>query len=322
MDIKKVIYLETQIKPSSEGNPMRLDQALAKQLPEHSRMRLKGWIEAGQVWVDGKIKEPSDKVYGGEQILIKAEVEIQGTWEGEEIPLNIVFEDDHLIVINKPANLVVHPAVGNRAGTLVNALLHHAPVLKEIPRAGIVHRLDKDTTGLMVVAKSLVAHTSLVSQLHRRKVHRIYEAIVQGVMLSGGTIDAPMARNPQDRKRMAVVVGGKPAISHYRILEKFKHHTHIRVQLETGRTHQIRVHMAHIHYPLVGDKIYGWRFKSPPKVTSEPAMSALEVLKHFKRQALHARELGLIHPVSKEEMHWEVGLPEDMKALIRALRVI
>ena len=234
----------------------------------------------------------------------------------EAIPLAVVYEDDELIVIDKPAGLVVHPAAGHQDGTLLNALLYHVPDIANVPRAGIVHRLDKDTTGLMVVAKTLEAHTKLVAQLQARSVSRIYEAIVIGVITSGGTIDAPIGRHGVQRQKMAVVDAGKVAVSHYRVLERFRAHTHTRVKLETGRTHQIRVHMSHIGYPLVGDPVYGGRFRIPP-VASQ---TLVQTLREFPRQALHARFLELDHPATGVRMKWESPLPEDFLWLLSLLR--
>lgn len=295
----------------------RLDQVLAILFPEHSRSRLKDWIERGQVLVDGQRLRPKDKVLGDETVEINAELELHSeAWQGEEIPIDVIFQDDDILVLNKPAGLVVHPASGNQAGTLVNALLHHSPELNNLPRAGIVHRLDKDTTGLLVVAKSFKAHISLVSQLQSRSLKREYEAIVWGVMPSGGTVNAPIARHPYDRKRMAVVEDGKEAVSHYRVLKRFKSHSHIQVQLETGRTHQIRVHMAHLQYPIVGDKTYGGRLRVPPGSSEK----LLTLLRNFSRQALHARRLVLIHPNSGSEMSFEAPMPSDMQILLKELQ--
>lgn len=310
----KLIHLTTSIP--AELAEKRLDQALAAIFPEYSRSRLKDWIEKGHVLVNGHSMRPKDKVFGNESVEIKAEIEQQSEdWRAEYIPLKIIFEDSHILVINKPAGLVVHPAAGNRAGTLVNALLHHAEELKNLPRAGIVHRLDKDTTGLLVVAKTLQAHNSLVSQLQARSLKREYEAVVWGNILSGGTVDANIARHPQDRKRMAVVETGKEAITHYRVLKRFKSHTHLQIKLETGRTHQIRVHFSYIHYPIVGDKTYGGRLRVPPKASE----SLLNMLRNFSRQALHARRLGLVHPLTGEEMMFEAEIPADFKALLEEL---
>lgn len=294
----------------------RLDQAVARVIPDYSRARLQQWIREGRLLVDGKVLAPKTKVYGGESIRLEAIVAEQDQWQAEEIPLEIVHEDDSLIVINKPAGLVVHPAAGNREGTLLNALLHHAPELNKIPRAGIVHRLDKDTTGLMVVAKTLQAQKSLVEQLQSRSVSRQYRAIVYGVFVSGGTIDLPIGRHPIDRKKMAVVDGGKEAITHYRLNEKFRDFTLVSVKLETGRTHQIRVHMAHLKHPLVGDSVYGGRLRFP-KGASERLMTELRA---FNRQALHAQRLALLHPEHGELIEWSVALPQDMQHLIKVLQ--
>ncbi len=266
--------------------------------------------------VDGKSMRPKDKLQGIEQIELEPVVEPEQRWEAEAIPLDIRYEDEQLIVLNKPAGLVVHPAAGNRAGTMLNALLHHAPELASVPRAGIVHRLDKETSGLLVVARTLQAQTALVAQLQARSMTREYRAVVSGVMTGGGTVEAPIGRHAVDRKRMAVTPSGKPAVTHYRVVERFRGHTHIKVRLETGRTHQIRVHMAHIRYPLVGDPVYGGRLKLP-KGCSE---ALRQVLRGFHRQALHAGRLGLEHPGSGLAMEWEAELPEDMCRLLEALR--
>ncbi len=294
----------------------RLDQALVKLFPDYSRSRLQTWLKQGQIRIDGEIRKPKDKVIGGEQVELQLELVSENDWQAEDIPLEIIYEDESLLVINKPAGMVVHPAAGNYSGTLLNALLHYAPELEAIPRAGIVHRLDKDTTGLLVVARSLPAQKSLVVQLQARAFLREYVAIVQGVMTAGGCVDAPIGRHPVNRKRMAVVSSGKPAITHYRVSERYRCHTRLSVKLETGRTHQIRVHMAHIHHPLLGDPVYGGRFKIPP--ASDEGL--LEVLKNFKRQALHAQKLGLSHPQSGEFIEWRVEVPEDMQQLQQALR--
>jgi 23S rRNA pseudouridine1911/1915/1917 synthase len=284
----------------------RLDQALAKLFPEYSRTRLQAWIKAGQVTVDGKVLKPRDKVHTGQNIIVTPIIEPQEHWEAQPIVLDIIYEDDDIIIINKPAGLVVHPGAGTRDKTMLNALLHHAPELTKLPRAGIIHRLDKDTSGLLVVARNLKSHTKLVADLQQRNIKREYEAIVVGVMTAGGTIDAPIGRHPKDRKRMAVVVFGKPAITHYRVIKRFKAHTHIKVMLETGRTHQIRVHMAHIHYPIVGDPVYGGNKAR---------------YKNFKRQALHAKCLGLIHPRTGKQMEWHAPLPNDMQWLLEELSI-
>ncbi|MHA7855687.1 MULTISPECIES: 23S rRNA pseudouridine(1911/1915/1917) synthase RluD [Marinobacter] len=294
----------------------RLDQAAAELMPEHSRSRLQSWIKSGALTVNGTVRKPRDKVMLDDVLDLDAEPEVQVTWEAEPISLDIVYEDEHLLVINKPAGLVVHPAAGHADGTLVNALLNHAPEVENLPRAGIVHRLDKDTSGIMVVARSLIAHTSLVDQLQTRTMGREYEAVVVGSLTGGATVDAPIGRHPQDRKRMAVVPSGKPAVTHYRLLERFAAHTHIQCKLESGRTHQIRVHMTHVRHPLVGDPAYGGRLRLP-KGTTEELRQALAA---FNRQALHARRLTLEHPETGETLSWEVPLPEDMVQLIEALR--
>ncbi|MCO2325992.1 23S rRNA pseudouridine(1911/1915/1917) synthase RluD [Pseudomonas aeruginosa] len=294
----------------------RLDQIAAQLFPEHSRSRLAGWIKDGRLTVDGAVLRPRDIVHSGAQLVLEAEQEAQGEWLAQDIELEIVYEDEHILVIDKPAGLVVHPAAGHQDGTLLNALLYHVPDIANVPRAGIVHRLDKDTTGLMVVAKTLEAHTKLVAQLQARSVSRIYEAIVIGVITSGGTIDAPIGRHGVQRQKMAVVDAGKVAVSHYRVLERFRAHTHTRVKLETGRTHQIRVHMSHIGYPLVGDPVYGGRFRIPP-VASQTLVQAL---REFPRQALHARFLELDHPATGVRMKWESPLPEDFLWLLSLLR--
>lgn len=294
----------------------RLDQAAAALMPEHSRSRLQGWIKDGTLTVNGDARKPRDKVMLDDVIELDAEPEVQVSWEAEDIELDIVYEDEHLLVINKPAGLVVHPAAGHAAGTLVNAVLSYAPEVENLPRAGIVHRLDKDTSGIMVVARSLIAHTSLVDQLQTRTMGREYDAVVVGTLTGGATVDAPIGRHPRERKKMAVVASGKPAVTHYRLVERFAAHTHIRCKLESGRTHQIRVHMAHVKHPLVGDQLYGGRMRLPKGSTEE----LREVLSGFNRQALHARKLTLEHPETGEILTWEVPLPEDMVHLIEALR--
>lgn len=308
--------MKINIQIPGEYRGLRLDLTLSRLLPEYSRSRLQQWIKAGEVHVDGQLKRARDPVKGGEAVEINAQTTVEtGTCEPQDIPVDVIFADSDLIVIDKPAGLVVHPAVGNPDGTLLNALLFHFPELAGIPRAGIVHRLDKDTSGLMVIARSLKAHGSLVQQLQERQMGREYEAVVNGVMVAGGTVDEPMGRHPVDRKRMAVISNGKPAISHYRVIRKFNRHTHIRVSLESGRTHQIRVHMAHIHYPVVGDPVYGGRRKIPSAASDE----LVEMLRSFPRQALHAARLEFVHPQSGEVRQWQTPLPEDMQQLIELL---
>ncbi len=294
----------------------RLDRALVELFPDYSRSRLSQWIKTGQVRVDGGHFSPGDKVIGGERVELEVRLEPQESWKPQDIPLHIVYEDDAILVINKPAGLVVHPAAGNPDGTLLNALLHHAPELAQVPRAGIVHRLDKQTTGLMVVARDVTSHIRLVEQLQARTVSRRYSAVVVGVMPSGGTVDAPIGRHRVDRKRMAVTGQGREAITHYRVAERFAAHTLIDVRLETGRTHQIRVHMAHVRHPLVGDPVYGGRLRIPAGCGDE----LRETLRNFKRQALHAGRLGIVHPATGEAMEWQTALPEDMAQLVECLR--
>lgn len=296
---------------------MRLDQVLAELFPDYSRSRLQTWIRGGRVLVDGKpLMKARERLHGGEYIELDAEAEQVVQCLAEDIPLQIVYEDEALLIVDKPAGMVVHPAVGNWHGTLQNALLHHDPSLAALPRAGLVHRIDKDTSGLLMVAKTLQAHNSLVTQLQARTIHREYQAVVSGRMTAGGTVDQPLGRHPVDRKRFAIRDTGKPAVSHYRVMERFVRHTFILVQLETGRTHQIRVHMQAIHYPLVGDPVYAGRFRLPPNCSEQLA----EVLRSFNRQALHAAKLGLEHPVSHEYCQWQSPLPDDMGKLLAALR--
>ncbi|PIE20932.1 MAG: 23S rRNA pseudouridine(1911/1915/1917) synthase RluD [Neptuniibacter caesariensis] len=309
------IQLETLVTDDLVGK--RLDQAVAQLFSDYSRSRLQEWIKNGSLTVDGEVKRPRDKLLGGERIAIAAELETIEDHQPQDIPLNIVYEDDHILVINKPAGLVVHPAVGHRDGTLLNALLFHCPDIAQVPRAGIVHRLDMDTTGLMVVAKTIAAQTELVEQLQERAMGREYEAVVNGVMTGGGVVDEPMGRHSKNRQKMAVVGLGKEAITHYRVLRKLRSHTHIRLKLETGRTHQIRVHMAHINYPLVGDQVYGGRFRLPKGCSDE----MIATLKAFKRQALHAKKLELWHPDTGEQLSWEVDLPADMQQLLDVLAI-
>ncbi|AXP61248.1 23S rRNA pseudouridine(1911/1915/1917) synthase RluD [Haemophilus influenzae] len=309
------ITLSAEVQPEQMGQ--RLDQTLAELFPEYSRSRLKTWIEADLVKLNDRITNiPREKVLGGERIEIIVEVEDETRFEAENIPLNIVYEDDDIIVINKPKDLVVHPGAGNPNGTVLNALLYHYPPISEVPRAGIVHRLDKDTTGLMVVAKTIPAQTKLVRDLQKRKITREYEAVASGIMTKGGTVDQPMARHATKRTLMAVHPMGKPAVTHYRIMENYRNYTRLRLRLETGRTHQIRVHMAHIAHPLLGDQTYGGRPR-PPKNASEDFM---EVLRNFKRQALHAVMLRLAHPITGEMMEWYAPLPDDFVELLNALK--
>ncbi|MCL7929683.1 23S rRNA pseudouridine(1911/1915/1917) synthase RluD [Halomonas llamarensis] len=294
----------------------RLDQAAAELFSDYSRERLKAWINAGELTVDGAHVKPKTKLYGDETLDLCATLEEEGRFEPQAIALDVVFEDDAVMVINKPAGMVVHPAAGNPDGTLLNALLYYHPAIAQLPRSGIVHRLDKDTTGLMMVAKTLPAQTALVEQLQARTVSRQYDAVVIGTPVAGGTVDAPIGRHPKDRKRQAVNASGKPAVTHFRVVERFRAHTHVRCKLETGRTHQIRVHMAHARYPLIGDPVYGGRPKLPPGA-AEPLK---EILREFPRQALHARKLSFVHPHTEQTMTFRAPLPDDLLMLLDYLR--
>lgn len=300
---------------TEELNGKRLDQALASLCPQHSRSRLQTWIANGYVKVDDKILRQRDSVSAGQSIQLEAEFEVQASWEKEAIPLDIMYEDEAFIIINKPPGLVVHPGAGNPGHTLLNALLYYSAQLAQVPRAGIVQRLDKDTSGLMVIAKTPATHTYLVDQLQKRLIKREYQAVVHGVMTAGGTVDAPIGRHHIQRKRMTVSESGKPARTHYRVLKKFSAHTHVQLQLESGRTHQIRVHMAHIHYPIIGDPQYGGRKRIPKNCTNE----LKEVIASFPRQALHACQLTLTHPDSGEIQTYSSPIPDDFRALLNAL---
>ncbi|MCR4303771.1 MAG: 23S rRNA pseudouridine(1911/1915/1917) synthase RluD [Gallionella sp.] len=309
---------------------LRLDQALVKFFPEYSRSRLQEWITGQQVKVNGEFATAKQKIWGGEKLEVLPQSHpSEQPHLAEDIALDIVYEDDALLVLNKPAGLVVHPGSGNWEGTLLNALLHHAPQLADVPRAGIVHRLDKDTSGLLVVAKTLIAQTALVRQLEARSVQREYLALVHGELTRAGKVDAPVGRHPAQRVKMAVVESGKPAVTHYQIEEKFpaastgsgqaastgsgQGCTLLRCRLETGRTHQIRVHLAHLKHPLVGDRVY---LKGPQKCVPQ----LREILSSFPRQALHATRLALVHPVSGEMMEWHAPLPQDMQQLLQQIR--
>jgi len=308
--------VELQANVPQEMHGSRLDQVAAQLFPQYSRSRLQEWIRTGAVSVDGQQCRPRDKVTQGANVQIDAVLEAEVGWQGQDIALDIVHEDEAILVINKPAGLVVHPAAGHAEGTLVNALLAHAPELALLPRGGIVHRLDMETSGLLVVARTLPAHHHLVEQLQERTVKREYCALCIGAMTGGGTVDAPIGRHPRQRKKMAVIaMGGKPAITHYRLAQRFGHHTRITVNLETGRTHQIRVHMAHRNYPLIGDPLYGGR----PRIPRGASDLLINTLRNFPRQALHARALGFIHPDSEEFVQFECPLPDDIRALIAVL---
>ncbi len=301
----------------SEMSGKRLDQALAALLPEHSRARLQGWIRNGYALIDKKTMRPRDKVQGGERVDIRAETEVQISASPENIPLEIVFEDEHLIIINKPAGLVVHPGAGNPQHTLMNALLHHSEELEQVPRAGIVHRLDKDTSGLLVIARTPQSHTTLVKQLQVRSMHREYITIVSGVITTGGVIDQPIDRHPKQRTKMAVIKTGQTATTHYRIVKKYRYHTQLKVKLKTGRTHQIRVHMAWLRYPIIGDPVYSANKQLLKGMDSKLA----SIITAFPRQALHACTIKLAHPQNDAMMQWEAPVPEDMAELINALEL-
>jgi 23S rRNA pseudouridine1911/1915/1917 synthase len=299
-------------------NGCRLDQIAAEVFGDFSRARLQQWIKAGELTVDGVNRKPKDKLIGGEILALSVVLASEDRWLAQDIPLVCVYSDEHIIVINKPAGLVVHPGAGVPDGTLLNALLHHFPELSTLPRAGIVHRLDKETSGLMVVARSLLAHTSLVKQLQERSVGREYEAIVMGELTGGGKVDKPIGRHPSNRVKMAVLensTSAKIAITHYRILNRFPRYTHVACKLETGRTHQIRVHMAFIKHALVGDPVY----LSRQRWLSGTSTQLKSVLVALSRQALHAKKLTLIHPDTKQELSWESPLPEDIQHLLAEL---
>lgn len=296
----------------------RFDQIAAGLFTDYSRSRLQQWIRDGVLQVNGRACKPKERLLAGDKLALKVDVDLvpDNGWQAEPLALDIVYEDESVLVVNKAAGTVVHPAAGNHSGTLLNGLLHHCPSLQHLPRAGIVHRLDKDTTGLMVVAKTLRSHHRLVRQLQRREVHRQYQAVVLGVLTAGGTVDEPLGRHPVLRKKRAVLADGKEAVTHYRVLQRFRTHTHVQCQLETGRTHQIRVHMSHIRHPLIGDPLYGGRLHIPAGCS--PVLA--ETLRGFRRQALHAAELGLIHPDTEEEIMWQAPLPDDMNQLLAALQ--
>ena len=296
---------------------MRLDTALAELFPDYSRSRVQSWIRAGQVRLDGAEGKPRTRLAGDEllEVTIPDQPQVD-EFSAQDIPLDIVYQDDDLIVVNKPAGLVVHPAAGHADGTLQNALLYFDRGLADVPRAGIVHRLDRDTTGLLVVARNPGTHRRLVKLMQARRIKREYQALVHGVVTAGGSVDAAIGRHARDRKRMCVREDGRPAVTHYRVLQRFRAHTHLLLELESGRTHQIRVHMQYLHHPLVGDPVYGGRDRVPPG--AEQAF--IDQLRAFPRQALHAWRLGLPHPRTGEDMQWETPLPEDMRRLIEAMQ--
>lgn len=308
--------LELDAVVPAELDRDRLDQVAAQLFSEYSRSRLQTWIKNGDLLVDGEQRRTRDKVFEGNCLSINVELEPEVTWQGQEIALDIIYEDECILVLNKPAGLVVHPGAGNPDGTLVNALLNYNEAMANLPRGGIVHRLDKETSGIMVVAKTLPAHHHLVNQLQERTVKREYCAVCVGTMTGGSTIAEPIGRHPKQRKMMAVrALGGKPAITHYRLQTRFAHHTRIVVNLETGRTHQIRVHMAHKKYPLIGDPVYGGRPRIPKGASDE----LITMLRSFPRQALHAQALQLIHPQTQEEMRFECPIAEDILQLLAVL---
>ena len=311
-----VMSVEKQIPEELAG--LRLDKALAEMFPDYSRSRLKEWLLNGDISVDSGLSKPRDAVLGGERVTLVPRQEPRTEAKPEPISLDVVFEDDDILVINKPAGLVVHPGAGNPGGTLMNGLLHHAPSLEAVPRAGIIHRIDKDTTGLLMVAKTLPAHTALVKDLAERNIARRYVAVCYGVLTGGGTIDEPIGRHPVDRKRMSIQQNGRAAITHYTVRERFAAFTLVDVRLETGRTHQIRVHFAHRRHALVGDPVYGGRLALPKGASDE----LIEVLRRFKRQALHAKVLGFEHPVTGETMRFERDAPDDFQELLTALRAL
>lgn len=307
---------ENAIIPN-EALGLRFDQALANMFPDYSRSLLKKWIQTGAVQLDGEvITKPREKIMPGMTVTIHAELEPIVEPIAQAIDLELVYEDDELLVIDKPAGLVVHPGAGNADGTLLNALLHHYPPLAELPRAGIVHRIDKETSGLLVVAKTMTAYNHLTAALKAREVVREYEAVVAGVMTAGGSVDAAIGRHPTKRTLMAILATGKAAVTHYRVMERFRAYSHLKLRLESGRTHQIRVHMAHIKHPLIGDPQYGGRPRPPAQATEELSL----LLRRFPRQALHAVHLSLEHPATGERMSWSSPLPQDIQQLLQALR--
>ena len=310
----KIIQHKLAIEEQFSG--YRLDQALSQMMPDYSRSRIQDWIKSGFITLNDKIVKPREKVYLGDRLNLDIPETTKTFDSPEPIEFDVLYEDEHLFVINKPAGLVVHPAAGHQTGTLVNGLLFREPRLEQLPRAGIVHRLDKDTSGVMVVARSLQAHGALVEALQLREVKREYLAIARGVITAGRTVDEPVGRHPVDRKRMSIQQSGKHAVTHFTVAERYRHHTLIDVQLETGRTHQIRVHMAHIRYPLLGDPVYGGRFSLPAGVSAELE----QALRGFKRQALHARRLSFEHPLSGDALSFEAVIPDDMQNMIEVLK--
>jgi len=295
---------------------VRLDASLAEMLPDYSRSKITAWIKSGDALINGKIFKPKDKSSGDEIVSLTLSQKQSNDWAAEEIPLNVVYEDEDIIVINKQFGLVTHPGAGNWTGTLANALLYYDPALSRLDRAGIVHRLDKNTSGLMVIARNEKSQKYLVEQLQNHSVDREYSAIVYGHMIAGGTVNEPIGRDSKDRIKQAVSESGKAAITHYRAIDRFKSHTHVKAILETGRTHQIRVHLSYVGHPLIGDPMYGGRVRFPKKASEELKIALL----NFKRQALHSKKLTLNHPISGEVMSWKAPLPDDMLELLNALK--
>ena len=293
----------------------RYDSALSEMLPDFSRSKITSWIKYGEALIDKKIFKPKDKVKGNEVVSIEVRHKNTNDWGPEKIPLDIIFEDDHILVINKPTGLVTHPGAGNWSGTLANALLYYDANLSNLDRSGIVHRLDKKTSGLMVIGKNIKSQKYLIEQMQTHSIEREYSAIVYGNMISGGTVNEPIGRDPKDRIKQAVTRNGKKAVTHYRVIDRYRNHTIVKAILETGRTHQIRVHLSHIGYPLIGDPLYGGRVRFPKKASQE----LKDVLKAFDRQALHSRKLTLKHPETGNLMSWKTELPEDMRNLLDML---
>ena len=308
------LSLQFQLDESFLGQ--RIDQVAAIVWSDFSREKLKQWLKDGHLLVDGSTVKPKYKCEGTELLTLDVELEAQTASQPEDIPLNIVYEDEDILVINKPVGMVVHPGAGNSTGTLVNALLFHYPKSVELSRAGLVHRIDKDTSGLLVVAKNLEAQFSLTKQLSKKSVYRVYDLIVYGNIIAGGTIDEPVKRHPVDRIKMAILPGGKDAVTHYNVKERFQHFTRVQARLETGRTHQIRVHFNYIGHGLIGDMVYVNRVRVPAGASELLAST----LRNFKRQALHAAKLGLVHPRTGEEMMFEAEWPEDFTRLVNVLR--
>ena len=293
----------------------RLDSSLSDMLPDYSRSKITAWIKSGDALIQQKNFKPKDKVNGNEVVSLTLNQKQNNNWIAEKIPLNIVYEDEDIIVINKNFGMVTHPGAGNWSGTLANALLNYDSSLSNLVRAGIVHRLDKNTSGLMVVARNEKSQKYLIDQLQNHSIEREYSAIVYGHMIAGGTIDEPIGRDPKDRIKQAILMSGKAAVTHFRVIDRFKSHTHVKAILETGRTHQIRVHLSHVGHSLVGDPEYGGRVRFPKKAS----MELKEALINFKRQALHSKKLTLMHPASGDLMSWKASLPDDMEKLLGIL---